>query len=574
MRKRSRFLTLLLTVGLFTAACTGADGGDAGNAPGSYPRNQTLYTSGSQWGPPSSWNPIMNWAYATGTVGYVYETMFLYDPLTDKFEPWLAESGEWTDDLTYEVKLQDGLTWTDDKPITAQDVVFTINLGKMESVPYHSLWEYIASVEAVDELTTKVTFKEPRYQQWSNWVYFNPIVPKHIWEGKDEKEVTAGANEKPVGSGPYLYETHDQDRMVWKKNDKWWGKDKLNLDVKPTYIVDIVNSSNEAALGQLLEGGIDLSNNFLPGIASLVKGGYKLQTYYKDAPYMLAANTTWLVPNTTKAPTNDAAFRRALATAIDLDTIVNSVYGQIVSKADPTGLLPIWDKYIDKGVVNELGATYNTNEAKSILATAGYQDTNGDGFVENKDGSPISLKLATPSGWTDWNESARVIVDSAKAAGIQITSETPADTVVQDMRESGQFDLILNNDRQMDNTPWRYYEYIFGLPILEQQTTINYGRYENQNAWDLVNKLDAVKVDDQAGMNAITSQLQRIQLTDLPVIPLWYNGLWSQYSNSVWTNWPSADEGPKLLPSTWRGYLQRGAIKMLAELEPAPAEEK
>jgi peptide/nickel transport system substrate-binding protein len=574
MRKRSRFLTLLLSVGLFTAACTGADGGDAGNAPGSYPRNQTLYTSGSQWGPPSSWNPIMNWAYATGTVGYVYETMFLYDPLTDKFEPWLAESGEWTDDLTYEVKLQDGLTWTDDKPITAQDVVFTINLGKMESVPYHSLWEYIASVEAVDELTTKVTFKEPRYQQWSNWVYFNPIVPKHIWEGKDEKEVTAGANEKPVGSGPYLYETHDQDRMVWKKNDKWWGKDKLNLDVKPTYIVDIVNSSNEAALGQLLEGGIDLSNNFLPGIASLVRGGYKLQTYYKDAPYMLAANTTWLVPNTTKAPTNDAAFRRALATAIDLDTIVNSVYGQIVSKADPTGLLPIWDKYIDKGVVNELGATYNTNEAKSILATAGYQDTNGDGFVENKDGSPISLKLATPSGWTDWNESARVIVDSAKAAGIQITSETPADTVVQDMRESGQFDLILNNDRQMDNTPWRYYEYIFGLPILEQQTTINYGRYENQSAWDLVNQLDAVKVDDQAGMNAITSQLQRIQLTDMPVIPLWYNGLWSQYSNSVWTNWPSADEGPKLLPSTWRGYLQRGAIKMLAELEPAPAEEK
>jgi peptide/nickel transport system substrate-binding protein len=572
MRNRLRFLILLLTAGLFAAACTGADGGDAGNAPGSYPRNQTLFTSGTQWGPPANWNPVMNWAYATGTVGYVYETMFLYDPITDEFEPWLAESGDWTSDTTYEVKLRDGLTWTDGEPITAEDVKFTIDLGKLETVPYHPMYELISSVEAVDELTTRITFSEPRYQQWANWVYFNPIVPKHLWEGKDEKEIMSGANEKPVGSGPYLYETHDQDRMVWKKNDKWWGKDKLDMDVKPTYIVDIVNSSNEAALGQLLQGDIDLSNNFLPGISDLVKGGYKLETYYKEAPYMLSANTTWLVPNTTKAPLNDAAFRRALANSIDLDTIVNSVYRNIVQKANPTGLLPNWDQYIDKGVVDELGPSFDTNEAKTILSNAGFRDTNGDGFVENTDGSPISLKLATPAGWTDWNESARVIVDSAKAAGIQITSETPADTVVQDMRESGEFDLILDNQRQMDNTPWRYYEYVFGLPIQEQQTTINYGRYENQQAWDLTTQLDQTKVDDLDGMKAIASQLQQIQLTEMPVIPLWYNGLWSQYSNSVWTNWPSADGPSKYVPTMWRGYLQRGAIKMLAELEPAPEE--
>ena len=570
MRKRTRFLSVLLAAGLLAAGCTGAEGGDSSTTSGSYPRNQTLFTSGTQWGVPANWNPIMNWAYATGTVGLVYETLFLYDPLTDEFEPWLAEKGDWTSDLTYEVTLRDGLTWTDGKPITAEDVAFTINLGKMETVPYHSMYTFISSVEAVDKLTTKITFKEARYQQWANWIYFNPIVPKHLWEKKSEKDVMSGANENPVGSGPYLYETHDQDRMVWKKNDKWWGRDTLKLDVKPKYIVDIVNTTNEAALGQLLEGGIDLSNNFLPGIATLVKGGYKLQTYYKDAPYMLAANTTWLVPNTTKAPMNDAAFRRALATSIDVDKIVNSVYGQIVQKSDPTGLLPIWDKYIDKNVVSDLGPTFSTGTAKSILSDAGFKDTDGDGFVENKDGSKLSLKLATPSGWTDWNEAARVIVDSAKAAGIQITSETPADTVVQDQRESGNFDLILDNQRQMDNTPWRYYEYIFGLPIHDQQTTVNYGRYENQEAWDLVNQLDEVKVDDLAGMKAITSQLQQLQLTEEPVIPLWYNGLWSQYSNNVWTNWPSADQGPKFLPTMWRGYLQRGSIKMLADLKPAP----
>ena len=51
------------------------------------------------------------------------------------------------------------------------------------------------TAEAVDDRTARFTFAEPRYQQWSNWVYFNPIVPKHLWEKKSEKDVTAGANE-------------------------------------------------------------------------------------------------------------------------------------------------------------------------------------------------------------------------------------------------------------------------------------------------------------------------------------------------------------------------------------------
>jgi peptide/nickel transport system substrate-binding protein len=571
MRKRSRFLTLLLSVGLLAAACTGAEGGGSDSGSGSYPRNETLFTSGTQWGPPSNWNPFRLGDYATGTVGLLYEPLFLYDPLKDKFEPWLAAKDQWVDDKTYEVTLRDGLTWSDGKPITADDVAFTINLGKMKTVPYNPLYQFIDSVKAVDDKTTRVTFSEPRYQQWANWIYFNPIVPKHVWEGKSEKDVMHGANKSPVGSGPYLYETADQDRMVWKRNDKWWGKDKLGLSMKPKYIVDVVNTSNEAALGQVLQGDIDLSNNFLPGIASLVKGGYKLQTYFKDAPFMLAANTTWLVPNTKKAPLNDPAFRRALASSMDTDKIVNSVYSNIVEKANPTGLLPIWDKYVDKGVVDELGPTYDTSEAKGILEQAGYRDTDGDGFVENKDGSKISLKLATPSGWTDWNEAGRVITDSAKSAGIQVTAETPAAEVVQDQRESGQFDLILDNQRQMSNTPWTYYEYVFGLPVLEQQTTINFGRYENQQAWDLVNQLNATKIDDLDGMKSVASRLQRIQLTEEPVIPLWYNGLWAQYSNSVWTNWP-ADGSAAVLPTMWHGYPQMGSIKMLAELKPAPEE--
>jgi peptide/nickel transport system substrate-binding protein len=57
-------------------------------------------------------------------------------------------------------------------------------------------------------------------------------------------------------------------------------------------------------------------------------------------------------------------------------------------------------------------------------------------------------------------------------------------------------------------------------------------------------------------------------MKDLPIIPLWYNGLWSQASNAVWTNWPSNTAGsPHYVPSTWRGYWQMGAVLMLTQIK-------
>jgi peptide/nickel transport system substrate-binding protein len=85
-----------------------------------YVRSETLYTSGTQWGPPSSWNPFNGGGYAMGGIGLVYETLYIYDPLADKFTPWLAaEDMKWVDDTTLEIKLREGLTWSDGSPLTA-----------------------------------------------------------------------------------------------------------------------------------------------------------------------------------------------------------------------------------------------------------------------------------------------------------------------------------------------------------------------------------------------------------------------------------------------------------------------
>ena len=552
-------------VGALTAAAVAIPVAVGVGAQSSYPRGETLYTSGTQYGPPSSWNPMQTCCYATGTIGLVYEPLFRYDPIKDKFIPWLATSGTWNGKSSYTIKVRQGVKWSDGQPLTADDVVYTINLGKLKTVPYSNIYSFVRSVDKVDSETVRVNFKKPNYQEWANFIYNYPIVPQHIWQGRSEKEIVTGANEKPVGTGPYLYSTNDQDRMVWVRNDDWWAKSQLGRQAPAKYIVDIVNGSNNVVLGQVLQGGIDLSNNFLPGIASLVDRG-TVSTYYPKAPYMLAANTAWLIPNTTKAPLNDKQFRRALAYSMDVDKIVKIDYKNIVSRSNPTGLLPVWNKYVDKGVASRLGFTYNPARAKALLAQAGYKDTNGDGYVEGKDGKAINLSLIVPNGWTDWMEAIKIIAAGAKPAGIQITPKFPDYNALVAQRNTGRFDLVIYNNEQIGNTPWRYYNYIFRLPILKQQTDFNFGRYKNQQAWNLVQRLDATPVDDIAGMKRVASQLQRIQLTDMPVIPLWYNGMWAQFNTSTWNNFPS-HTGPNYTPSLWRGYLQMTGLDMLTSLK-------
>lgn len=545
-------------------------------AEGTFARAETLYTSGTQWGPPSSWNPFNTGGYAMGTLGLVYETLFIYDPLTNEYIPWLAESGEWTDDTTYHVKVREGITWSDGEPFTAADVKFTFELGQTAPINISTVWQWLDSVEQVDDYNLDFHFTETLYQQWGNTLYTTPIVPMHLWESMSEEDITAGANENPVGTGAYLFESYDQSRMVWVKNPDWWAIDTLGYDPAPTHIVDIVNGSNNVALGMVLQGELDLSNNFLPGVATLVDGGYGVQTYYPDPPYMLSANTAWLLLNLTKAPMDDPEFRRAVAYAVNVDQIVQQDYGNIVQSANPTGLLPIWDQYVDQDVVDELGFSYDPDQARTILAGAGYVDTDGDGFVEAPDGSAIELKVIVPNGWTDWMEAVRIISESVQAVGINLQTEFPDYGGYVDQRNSGTFDMMIANDAQMSNTPWTYYNWMF-MSDVENVGTIqngNYGRYDNQEAFDLVAQLDQIPVDDLDGMRAVMSDLQRIQLTDMPLIPLWYNGLWAQYSNAVWANWPgSADDANHYLPATWRGYWNMTGILMLSELEPVPPAE-
>ncbi|MFN2340945.1 MAG: ABC transporter substrate-binding protein [Halanaerobium sp.] len=529
-------------------------------------REETLVVSGAMWGPPSTWNILIP-NPTPGTGGLVYETMFSYNPIKDEYKPWLAESGEWVSEDEYVLNLREGINWTDGEEFNAEDVVFTYELAKDNDVFYSPIWEWLESAEAEDDYTVRFTFSEPRYAEWDAELYERYIIPEHIWSEIPSDELITKTMKDPVGTGSYEAREAGQDRMVWRRNDDWWGNDVYGQP-KPKYLVDLVNQSNNIVMGMLMKGELDLSNNFIPGIQR-VKDQFGLKTWYEEEPYMLSWNTALMYMNSNKEPMDDTQFRRAMAFMVNQETIVERVYGGLVKAANPTGLFGEgWEAYIDEEVVEEHGFSYDPEKSEEMLDEAGYVDADGDGWREMPNGDELELKIMVPSGWTDWMEAIRSIAGDAEEIGVNITPDFPDNSLFDNRRFNNDFDMMIGVFMTtLSSTPFDYWNGVANENIHgEQISSGNWGAYDNP---ELFRKIDEFNMtDDEAEKQELASDIQETLLEDMPSVPLWHNGLWAQQTTEYWTNWPSEDD-PYGIPVSWGNAYQLGMIDTLIGIEPA-----
>jgi peptide/nickel transport system substrate-binding protein len=552
---------------VFSSAAAG--GGKTPSA--GYPRSQTLITSGTQWGNIAGFNPYAG-SYAAGMIGLDLETLLRFDPIKGKYINWLAKSAKWTAGKQFTIVVRSGVKWGNGKPFTAADVRFNLRLLRFKTSAWNNLYLNVKSI-ATKGNEVVVNFKgTPNYVQWQNAMWNIPMISP-----VDGKVITSAAKlttynpTSPIGTGPYNLDRNGYDpttRVVWVRKAQWWAAQQgLEPSMKPKYIIDLVNTSNTNSLNAVLAGVEDLNNNFLPGVDKLVQA-HKVSTYYKKTPYMLSANTAWLEPNTTHKPLNDPVFRRALAESLQPGKYAKQAESGLVLRASPTGLLPTWSKYIDKAAVKKQGFTYGPAAAKKLLQKHGYHMSGG--YFTNKDGSQIDLSIQVPQGWSDWETGRDLIIADAKAAGIRIHAQIGSQNAWIANRGTGAFDLALDNHWQISDNPWTYWNGIFHLPIIQTgvgQVNFNFERYTNQKAWNLVKKLDKTPLTHTAAIKSINDQLQTIFMQQLPVIPLWYNGQWAQFTSQHWTNWPAAGTTRQFVPTMWGGYAQMTGIDMLAHLK-------
>jgi peptide/nickel transport system substrate-binding protein len=570
--KRFRFLVPLFAAGLVAAgaACDSGEepSGGSGND-GELPRDETFYTTGTEWGTYANWNPFTGSGYATGSMGLVYEALFLFNPHTVELEPWLAESGEWISDNEYVVQLREGIEWHDGEAFNAEDVVFTFDLREFDSIHFSNTANWIESVTADGDYTVQFTLSETRKGEFENLLYQRWIGPEHLWSDlRGEGIAEEDGLHSVTGTGSYRYVRHDEGRAVYERNDGWWGTEALGMEMSPKYIVDFANSTHNATAQADLEAGtIDLSNNYLP--PEVVATNDQIGSY---GEIQIPWNVAYLLPNTTKAPMDDAEFRRAMAFAINVQQIIDDAYGGTVSAANPTGLLGTWVDagMVDEDVVAEHGFSYDAAEANSILDGAGYE-YDGD-WRTTPDGEPIELTLIVPDGWTDWNIAADIIAQNLQEVGLNVIADFPEAAAVDEARNNGEFDLVVNNWTNLENHPYKTYYYLFEQPVNDLMTVNNFERYENDQAWQLAQEFATLSVGERdEGFDNLHSQLQEIALQEMPAIPMWYNGLWSQWNTTYWTGWPQeSQDGP--FPSMWGGVFQLGSVKMFAQLESAGEE--
>jgi peptide/nickel transport system substrate-binding protein len=539
----------------------------SGGSTASFPRNETLYTSGTAYSPPSNWNPLDTGNYATGTQGLIYEPLYLYDPNKGSYDPWLATgdltSGWNSSQTVYTIHVRPNVQWSDGQPLTGADVAYSINLARTNSTdPYSANVATVANAVANGNTVT-VTFKgTPGYTEWTDYLWKAPVLPEHIWSKFPTSQIATDANTHPVGTGPMTLDTYNAQEVAYQTKPDWWATSALGLSFKFKYLVDIVNGSNDQELGQLTAGNIDWSNNFLPGINQLMgavggNSGYTIKTYYPSKPFMLSGNTVWLEPNDSVAPMSNVNFRKALAYALNPEAIAQTVYGGIAKAANPTGLLPNLSNYINTSVVSQDAPTYNPAKARQYLAQSGYH------------GQAITLQV--PDGWSDWMDATTVIKSELSAVGINLQLIYPQANARTSNVTNGNFDLQLDNNAGLDSTPWSYYQRVYQLPIQKQQTSqLNWERFSSQTDWGLVQEAGTVPLTDTSKLDSIYTQLETDFFKDEPVIPLWYNGVWFQGNTSVWQNYPSSSGSDQYMPAMWNGYIgAMTTVYALANLQPA-----
>ena len=194
---RRNFLTLTglalggAALGLGASACgTAQTGSSAGEAKGrAGAAGETMFVAGFQWNPPKTFNPFAASPDWPTNVRRGTSRSSSMKPCcasiswTAPSPPGLAKELQQPDDQTFTLPLQDGTKWSDGSDLTADDVVFTFELGKTAPVNFATVWQYIDSVKATDPRTVEFKLKSKPYNPIfvKNFIAITTIVPKAVF---------------------------------------------------------------------------------------------------------------------------------------------------------------------------------------------------------------------------------------------------------------------------------------------------------------------------------------------------------------------------------------------------------
>ncbi|WP_404455895.1 glutathione ABC transporter substrate-binding protein [Oceanobacillus kapialis] len=355
----------------------------------------------------------------------IYETLTKLDE-NQEVQPGLATEWEQVDDTTWEFTLQEGVTFHDGAEFNAEAVKANFDRLVDEEIasPRAFLFEAVDSVEVVDDYTLRINLSFPYAPLLANLAHSGAAImsPDVIEEDYAQLEeggdVDAYINQNPAGTGPFKFESWNPGaEVVLTKNEDYWGEPaKLNS------VTFKVVSEQSARIAELETGASDVADNIGPNNISRVENADGLSLLQEPS-----VSLSYVGFNAQKEPFDDVRVRQAISMAINKEAIIDGVYNGVGIPAIGPLAPPVFG--YDESVE---GLEYNVEEAKSLLAEAGYED----GFETTI--------------WTNDNEQR---VDTAVAIQEQL-SEIGIDVQIEELEWGAYLERTANGEHDMFILGW------------------------------------------------------------------------------------------------------------------------
>ena len=299
--------------------------------------------------------------------------------------PGLAASWETAEDgLSWTFTLQDGVTWQDGEPFTADDVAFTFNdVVLVDDLAANNASSFgpVERVEVVDETTVRFVLSEPFSALPYYLAYYAGILPEHILGDVENPLSDAPFNKQtPVGTGAFRVAEFVPGSFVrLERNPDYWGGEPKLAGI----VFSIVPDPN-TQLAQVLAGELDLVGVSNPALLAGVENNPNLEVLEQSQNlyYFVALNQT-------DERFQDVRVRQALLYAIDRPAIIASVlkgYGEVATGP----IAPLQQALYNPDVPNY---PFDPERARELLAEAGY--TPGPDGILEKDGEPLNIAMPT-----------------------------------------------------------------------------------------------------------------------------------------------------------------------------------
>jgi peptide/nickel transport system substrate-binding protein len=467
-------------------------------------------------------NPDVNFL----SFGTVYEELVFVNPLrSGATTPWLASAWTWTNhNKTLTFTIRPGVKWSDGKPFSAADVLYTFKLIKSHpGLDLNAAWSVLRSVTQKGNKVT-FTFKTSAVPYFFFIAGQTPIVPKHIWSSISNP--VTYKDSKPLGTGPYKMSSCSPQVIKYGKNSSYWqaGLPKIDTVYYPAF------TSNDPANQQLASGKAQWGSQFIPNI----KAYYLSKSSDNHIWFPPVANVSIFV-NLTDPILKNVAVRKAIAYAIDRSRVSKIGEYGYEPAANQTGIVtPTFSSWVDKGLAAKVG--YNPAKAVSILQKAGFKKSGG--VFHTPSGKPLSFTIINIGGYSDWVASVQIIQQELKAVGIKITPENLSSTTYDADNYNGKFQLSYNGNETPGPAP--YYElreilYSKNSAPIGKSASSNWERYSNPAVDRLIDQYGATT--SSATQHTIVRKLEAVMVNELPVIPVTEGVDWYQYNTKSITGW-------------------------------------